>query len=408
VTNLKAIRFNATIPRYAAGLALGKVSAAQLWSGRSCTFVEDVPFPILPGPQWVRIKTRLGGICGSDLSVIRLTTSPYYSAFTSFPYTFGHENVGVIAEMGPGVTGWRPGERVVVEPLLWCKPRGFDELCEFCSRGEINRCQRTNDGALAPGLLIGACRDTGGSWSAYFLAHQSQLFRVPEHLSDENALLVEPFAVGLHPALQYMPADGEKVLILGAGTIGLATLAALRALGSQAHIVVAARYPFQIEAAKRLGASEVVGGNIYAEIARRSGGTVLRPIIGKQVVTGGVDRTFECTGSDSALDDALRLTRPGGTVVLVGVPGIAKNVDWTSIFLKELTVAATYTYHLSEQFQGRTWSTFELALDLMARGKVDLGWMVTHRFKLDEYDAAFKLSGQKGNSGIIKAVFEFD
>ena len=302
---MKAIRFNATIPRYAAGLALGRVSAAQLWSGRSCTIVEDVPIPLLPGPDWVRIKTRLGGICGSDLSVIRLNTSPYYSAFTSFPYTFGHENVGMIAEMGPAVTGWQPGERVVVEPLLWCTPRGFDELCEFCSRGEINRCQRTNDGALAPGLFIGACRDTGGSWSPYFVAHQTQLHRVPEHLSDENALLVEPFAGGLHPALQYLPADDETVLILGAGTIGLSVLAALRALGSQAHILVAARYPFQAEAAKRLGASDVLRGDLYAEIARRTGGAVLKPIIGKQVVTGGVDRTFECVGSDSALDDAL-------------------------------------------------------------------------------------------------------
>lgn len=405
---MKSIRFNATIPRYAAGLALGKVLTAQLWSGRSCTFVEDGPIPLLPGPDWVRIKTRLGGICGSDLGVIRLNTSPYYSAITSFPYTFGHENVGVIAEMGPAVTGWQPGERVVVEPLLWCRPRGFEELCEFCSRGEINRCKRTNDGVLAPGLLIGACRDTGGSWSPYFVAHQSQMYRVPEHLSDENALLVEPFAVGLHPALQHLPADDETVLILGAGTIGLATLAALRALGSQAHILVAARYAFQAEAAKRLGASDVIRGDLYAEIARRTGGAGLKPIIGKQVLTGGVDRTFECVGSDSALDDALRLTRPGGTVVLVGVPGIAKNVDWTSIFLKELRVVAAYTYHRAEQFEGRTWSTFELAIDLMASGKVDLGWMVTHRIKLDEYDRAFKLLGQKGNSGVIKAAFEFD
>ena len=405
---MKAIRFNATIPRYAAGLALGKVSPAQLWSGRSCTFVEDGPIPLLPGPEWVRIKTRLGGICGSDLSVIRLNTSPYYSAFTSFPYTFGHENVGTIAEMGPAVTGWQPGERVVVEPLLWCKPRGFDELCEFCSRGEINRCKRTNDGALAAGLFIGACRDTGGSWSPYFVAHQTQLHRVPEHLSDENALLVEPFASGLRPALQYLPADDETVLILGAGTIGLSVLAALRALGSRAHILVAARYPFQAEAALRLGASEVLRGDLYGEIARRTGGVVLKPIIGKQVITGGLDRIFECVGSDSALDDALRLTRPGGNVVLVGVPGIAKNVDWTSLFAKELSVAATYTYHRAEQYQGRTWSTFELALDFMASGKVDLGWMVTHHFKLDEYDRAFKLLGQKGNSGIIKAVFEFN
>ena len=141
------------------------------------------------------------------------------------------------------------------------------------------------------------------------------------------------------------------MLILGAGTIGLSLLAALRGLGSQAQIVVAARYPFQAEAARRLGASEILSRDLYAEIAQRTGGAVLKPLIGKQVVTGGVDRTFECAGSDLALDDALRLTRPGGTVVLVGVPGIAKNVDWTSIFLKELRVVAAYTYHRAEQFE---------------------------------------------------------
>jgi threonine dehydrogenase-like Zn-dependent dehydrogenase len=405
---MKAIRFNVTVPRYAAGLALGKALKTQLWSGRSCTYVDDVPMPVLPGPQWVRIKTRLGGICGSDLGTIHLHTSPYYSVFTSFPYTFGHENVGVIAETGPGVVGWQPGERVVVEPLLWCEPRGFDELCEYCGRGEINRCKRVNDGDVAPGLFIGACRDTSGSWSPYFVAHQSQLYRVPGELRDESALLVEPFACGLHAALQHPPGDDETVLILGAGTIALATLAALRAVGSRAKIWVSARYPFQAEAARRLGASEVLSGNLYDEIARRTGGAVLKPIVGKQVVTGGVDRVYECVGSDSALDDALRLTRPGGQVVLVGVPSIAKGVDWTSIFAKELEVVAAYTYHHAEQFQGRTLSTFDLAIELMASGKVDLSWMVTHRFTLDEYDKAFKLMGQKRNGGLIKAVFEFD
>lgn len=405
---MKAIQFNATVPRYAAGLALAKISTPLLWSGRTCTSVEDVPVPVLPGPEWVRIKTRLGGICGSDLSAIHLHTSPHYSAFTSFPYTFGHENVGVIAETGPAAVGWQPGERVVVEPLLSCVTRGLAEPCEYCQRGEINRCMRTNEGALAPGLFIGACRDTGGSWSPYFVAHPSQLYRLAPEISDENALMVEPFACGLHAALQYPPADDETVLLLGAGTIGLCTLAALRAIGCQSEILVAARYPFQADAAMRLGASEIISSDLHAEIARRSGGAIFKPIIGKHAITGGVDRTFECVGSDSALDDALRLTKPGGTVVLVGVPGIAKNVDWTSIFLQELRVFAAYTYHHAEHFQGRTLSTFELALEWMRTGKIDLGWMVTHRFKLDEYDKAFRLMEQRGNSGVIKAVFCYD
>lgn len=435
---MKAILFNATIPRYITGLLLGRLSTPLLWSGLSCTSISDGPPPDLPGPDWVRIRTRYGGICGSDLGAIRLKSSPYFSPFVSFPYTFGHENVGTIAEVGPEAGDWQVGQRVVVEPILWCRPRGFadDELCQFCARGEINRCQHHTEGRLAPGLLIGSCRDTGGSWSEQFVAHRSQLYAVPDSISDENALMVEPFACGLHPALQHFPGDDETVLILGAGTIGLCTLAALRALGSQARILVVARYDFQADAARRLGASEVIqarGEALYAEVARLTGARLHRPMIGKQVMVGGVDRTFECVGSDAALDDAIRLTRSGGQVVLVGVPGIARGVDWTAIFAQELTLTAAYAYHHAERWQGRTWTTFELALELMSSGQsfvherapqpikndspratgsyssgqVELGWMVTHRFRLEEYDRAFRLLGQKGTHQIIKAVFEF-
>ena len=406
---MKAIRFNATIPRYAAGLAMGKVRSSLLWSGRSCTYVEDVPEPELIGPEWVRIQTRLGGICGTDISTIHLHTSPYFSPLASFPYTFGHENVGVIAEAGPEADDWHAGQRVVVEPLLWCAPRGFEraEWCAACQRGEINRCTHITSGNLAPGILIGACRDTGGSWSRSFLAHRSQLYALPDEISDENGLMIEPFAVGLHAALLDLPDDDETVLIIGAGTIGLCVLAALRAAGCKATLLLAARYPFQAEAGRRLGASEVLAGDLYTAVADRTGSATLKPIIGRQIALGGVDRTYDCVGNDTTLDDALRLTRNGGRVIVVAVPGLAKGVDWTAVFAQELTVRAAYIYNHAEMWRGETRATFDIAIELMASGAVDLGWMVTHRFPLDQYNEALKLHGQKGSSGVIKAVFEF-
>ncbi len=232
---MNAIQFNLTVPRYVLGKTIGKVYPQVLWNGLSCTdLAEETAVPELRGPDWVRVKTRYGGICGSDLSTIHLNVSPYYSPFSSYPFTFGHENVGYLAELGSDVTGWEVGERVVVEPTLWCRPRGFADLCFYCAKGEINRCERLTEGPMAPGRSTGFCRDTGGSWSEYFLAHESQLYRVPAGLSDENVLMVEPFACGLHAVLQNMPADSDTVAVLGAGTIGLVTLAALRALGSQA------------------------------------------------------------------------------------------------------------------------------------------------------------------------------
>ena len=406
---MKAIRFNATIPRYVAGQAMGRVRSSLLWSGRSCTYVDDVPEPDLIGPDWVRIATRLGGICGTDISTIHLHTSPYFSPLASFPYTFGHENMGIITEAGPEAGDWHAGQRVVAEPLLWCAPRGFERenWCAACERGEVNRCTHITRGNLAPGIIIGACRDTGGSWSPNFIAHRSQLYALPDEISDENGLMVEPFAVGLHAALNDTPGDDETVLIIGAGVIGLCLLAALRAVGCNAKILLAARYPFQAEAGKRLGASEVLTGDLYTDVASRVDTRLLKPIIGRQVALGGVDRTYDCVGTDTTLDDALRLTRNGGKVVLVAVPGLAKGVDWTAVFAQELTVRAAYIYNHAEQWRGETRATFDIAIELMTSGQVDLGWMVTHRFRLDQYDEALKLHGQKGSSGVIKAVFQF-
>ena len=407
---MKAIQFNASVPRYAAGMALGKAFPSLLWSGLSCTYAADVDEPTLPTDEWVMIKTRYGGVCGSDLSAIHLRVSPYYSPFSSYPFTLGHENVGRIAEVGPCVEGWEVGERVVVEPTLWCRPRGFANLCVYCARGEINRCERVTEGNLPPGLFAGSCHTTGGSWGARFVAHSAQLYRVPESVSDENALMIEPFACSLHAVLQNPPHDDETVLIVGAGTIGLCALAAIRAIGSACRAIVLARHPAQVEAARRLGASDVIpgGADHFEEVARLTGGKLLKPIIGKRVMVGGADRTYVCAGSDSAVDDGLRLTRSGGRVVLVSLPGIAKRIDWSAIFAQELTLSAAYAYHHAEQFQGETWSTFGLTLDLMARGNLDLGWMVTHRFRIDDYAQAFRLHSQRGQSGIIKAVFAFE
>jgi len=407
---MKAVQFNGSIPRYLLGKTLGAVYPPVFWSGASCLYLDDIPTPPLPGPDWVRVNTRYGGICGTDIGTIQLHTSPYNSPFSSFPFTFGHENMGTIAEVGPQAAGWQPGDRVVVEPHLWCAPRGFSDLCPYCARGETNLCERITEGRLSPGIMTGFCRDTGGSWSASFLAHTSQLYKVPDSISDENAVLLEPFAVGLHAAANHMPADEMTVIIQGAGTIGLLTLAALRALGSQARILVLARYPCQADAAERLGASEVIltrGVDAYAAVAEHTGAVLRKPILGKRVISGGADMVFECVGSDSSIDDALRMTRSGGTAVLVGVPGIAKGIDWTAIFQQELTLVSSTTYHHAEPYQGKTWKAFDLGLHLMAQG-LDLGWLVTHKYTLAKFNQAMQDHTRRGKHNLIKGVFAFE
>jgi threonine dehydrogenase-like Zn-dependent dehydrogenase len=145
----------------------------------------------------------------------------------------------------------------------------------------------------------------------------------------------------------------------------------------------------------------------YEALAEIFGARVRSPILGKKIVLGGADITFECVGSDSSIDDCLRLTRNGGKVVLVGVPGIARGIDWSAIFAQELVVRAASYYHHAERFKGKKWKTFDLAIDLLARGAVDLSWMVTHRFPLHEYRRAFDLTHRRADGRALKIVFEF-
>ena len=143
---MKAVTFAAPIPRYLATLAAGKVNDRLYVGPHACTRLGDVPSPALPGDRWVRIRTRMGGICGSDLGIVTLTSSPSTSPFSSFPFVPGHENVGTVAELGRAVRGWGVGERVVVNPLLSCEPRGIAPHCGGCAGGFPSRCEHFTDG----------------------------------------------------------------------------------------------------------------------------------------------------------------------------------------------------------------------------------------------------------------------
>ena len=407
---MRAVQLIESIPRYLLTRGIGALHRPAFWGPLSMLRYRWVPEPALPGPQWVKVSTRCAGICGSDLHTILLEDSPALSAFVSMPFTLGHENLGVIAEVGPEVRGFAPGDRVVVEGLLPCATRALDPPCRFCKQGEYSRCERLAEGRLAPGLSIGTCAETGGGWSPRFVAHQSQLFHVPERVSDENAVMVDAFSSALRAVRRSLPGDGDTVVVSGVGVIGLCVVAALRALGSRARVIAIAKYPFQAEMARRLGAEETVclrDGDPLAAVARATGGRIYRPLLGKRVLVGGADLVYECTGSADSIDDCLRLARSGGTVVLLGLAAMARAVDWTPIWLHELTLKGSF-WCSTETVGGRRVRTFQMALDWMAAGTVDLAPLVTHRFRLEEYRRALAITLDKGRHRVIKSVFVFD
>ncbi len=403
---MKALQFEDNIPRYVVSKALGRFFPSIYWSRLGCLRYRGVPQPLLPQPDWVRVRVRYGGICGSDLNTITLRDSPTPSAYTSFPFTLGHENVGTLTELGPSVEGFALGERVVAEPVLGCTVRGFDDLCPACARGNPAICERRTEGSIAAGTLTGFCASTGGSWSPAFVAHQSQLLRVPQGVSDESAVMTEPFAVGLRAVLRNPPPKEGTALVLGAGVVGLCVITALRALGYPNRIVVAAKHAFQAEWACHYGADAVVPPGDDTSLAEALSARLHRPVLGKPLVSGGAEVVYECVGSDPSLDAAIRFTREGGTAVILGLAAIPKGIDWAPIWLKEIKLHGGYAYGF-ETWQGQV-RTFQLAMDLMAQGKVNLAPLITHRFRLEDYRTALTMATRKARHRLVKAVFAFE
>jgi len=411
---MQALVYNPTLFRWllckALGLALPRVFYGPLASLR----LMDCPSPGLPGPDWVRLKTILGGICGTDLTLVTQHIHPasILRNYSRFPAVLGHENVAVIDELGPAVSGWHIGQRVCVEPAVGCQGRPAAAACPQCAAGRPTLCERFESGdALPPRALIGLNPVTGGSWASSFVAHQSQLHGVPAGVPDDVAVLVDPIASATHAVLRRRPEPGESVLVHGSGVIAMGVVAALRALGCDNDVTITVRHAFQADLAAQLGATHVLrfsrGGRSasrYEAVAERTGGRMLRGIFDNHDLLGGFDLTYDCTGSGSGLSDALKWTRSRGCVVLVGTTGITW-LHTTPIWLNELTVLGANGRQI-ESVDGHDCHTYDVVLGWLASGRLDLSRIPVRRFRLADYRAAFREILRPGRGAILKAAFE--
>lgn len=406
---MKALVYRKSIPRYAALKLLGPRFRGIYTSAISPVSLISVPEPNLPSPRWVRIAPTLAGICGSDVATLCAKGSPYLAPLTSMPFVLGHELVGRIVATGDDVTRVAVGDRVVVHPALGCTVRGIEPVCDSCAAGRDALCRNVTRGDIAPGIQTGYCRDTGGGFGQRLVAHESQCYVVPDTLSDECAVLVEPFACAWHGVLRATIHDTDTVLVIGGGAIGLLTVAALRASDCKARVVVVAKYDHQRQHALGLGADELLDargstGARYAGWGAALDCEVLPPELGKPTVIGGADVVFDCVGSSQSIDDGLRFTRSGGTFVLVGMPGIPRRVDWTPMWFQELTVHASYAYGPEVRRNG-TSDTFDIAIEAMGAWGKTLGRLVSPPFPLESYREAFASAINTGRSRSVKTVF---
>lgn len=372
----------------------------------------DRPIPEIPGPGWVRLKTILGGVCGTDLALIMQRNHPatILRQFAGFPAVLGHENVALIDEVGPEVTDWRAGQRVCADPALACEGRGL-ELCSQCAAGRGSICEYAGDDRFPPRVLLGLNRRTGGSWAAFFLAHQSQLHAVPDTVGDHAAVLVDPIASAAHAVLRRRPNPDERVLVNGSGIIALGVIASIRTLGCDNPITAIVRHPFQAELAKQMGATSVLrhprGMNKrdrYESVAKESHGVRLDGSFGNQVLVGGYDLAYECTGDRRGLTAVLKWTRSRGTVVAAGTTGIAR-IDTTPIWFNELTLVGANGRQL-EDLDGVHRHSYDLVLEWLEKERLDLSMLSVIRYPLSDYRSAFRDLMNRSGKKIVKAVFE--
>jgi L-iditol 2-dehydrogenase len=384
-------------------------TAPDLLPGLAHLRLTDVPTPDLPSEQWVVIKSKIAGICGSDLGFLQKKPMPAAEPYFELPIIPGHELFGEIAAIGKKVRGVHVGQRVSIDPTLGCKERGFKTLCQQCRQGNPGICERLAEGCLSPGILIGICRDTGGGWGEYFVAARHRLFPLPDTIDDDEASLLEPFSVCLRAVLNNPPQRKELVVVIGAGTIGLMNVAALKAVEPSCRIICVAKYPFQAKLARTLGADHIIDSqkeDVMERVGELAQTKVHKLSSGGALLAGGVRLVYDTVTNGTTINQALRMACGKGVVVILGLAALPEGVDWTPIWLKEVKVIGSLTYG-AEVFRGKRTDTFARAIDFITRRRANLSVIRPRKYPLEQYRDALLEAASKKTSGVAKVSFAF-
>ena len=372
----------------------------------------NVPTPLRD--DWAVAKTRLTGICGSDAKMVFMDFGDDFgdgalNGYFSFPTVFGHEVVADVVEVGPAVTSLQVGQRVVLNPWLSCGPRGIDPPCPSCQAGDFSLCWHFTEGPIAPGIHTGTSKDAPGGFADYLPAHESMLIPVPEGVSDEVAVIGDPFAVSLHSVTRHPPPPGGKALVYGGGALGSCATAILKALYPEVEVMVVARFPAQAALARRLGAAVIDPfpvEQLLEEAAAWSGG-VLQRFEGTGLPMahpGGIDVVYDTIGKRETFEVGARVLRARGTIVKAGVHGPTFWED-TPLYFKEVSLVGSNAFGF-EEIDGVRQHGIAHYLDLVRDGRIDLTGMLTHTFALKDWRDAFTALATQADSGAIKVAFD--
>ncbi len=388
--------------RLAVAGGLSRLDPLWALSGPGPLRLRHLPDPAPPGPEWLTLEPRFTGVCGSDVTEATLQAdwdNPL-SGLVSFPHVMGHEVVARVVD--PAGSGFEVDETVVVNPWLGCAARGLPP-CPECAAGLPPLCAHQGEpvpGVSGTGIHTGNIRGLPGGMGSRMVAHPAQLHRLPDGLEPRAGVLADPLAVGAHAAERALAAGGRAadgvVVVIGAGTVGLAVTASLARLGAR-RVLVGTAWRYQRPLVAALGAEPIPHRPEAAlrHVAEATGGRLTHPWRGiPWLVVGGAAAVVDAVGSASTAELSLALVRRGGTVVRVGV-GRARRSQATLTYFKEVAVVGSNGYRRPD---------LDTALAMLAGGGIAWREWLTHTLPLADWRRGFRIATRPQRHGAIKVT----
>jgi L-iditol 2-dehydrogenase len=342
---------------------------AMMLTGIRKIEMKDVPDPLIKNPKDVKIKMSVLGICGSDIHYY--TQGQIGSQKVTYPFTVGHEGAGIVVETGAAVTRVRKGDLIAIDPAMPCYE------CDQCLAGRHHTCRKLR--------FLGCPGQADGALSEYIVMPEESCLPLSGNLTPDHGSISEPLAIGVYAVKKSGSVKGLNIGILGFGPIGMSVMLAAKTQ-SAGNIYVTDKIDERLAIAIKEDAPFT--GNPLKE-------NIVQQI--KQKEPLGLDIVFECCGQQEALDQAVDIMKPGGKIMVVGIPEFS---TWS------LNVENTRRRELLLQFIRRQVDCVELSLEMMKSGEIDIKNMVTHRFPFSRTREAFDLVADY-RDGVMKAMIDF-
>jgi len=330
----------------------------------------EIPMPTITKDTDVLIKMKVVGVCGSDVHYY--TLGKIGSQVVKYPFPVGHEGAGEVVAVGPAVTTVKPGDRIAIEPAMPCG------ICDQCKAGRPHTCRKLR--------FLGCPGQADGCLSEYIVMPEKSCFTITDHLSYTEAAISEPLAIGLYAVNQTIPLKNASIGILGFGPIGMGVLLSAQAKGAS-KIFITDLVEERLQIARECGA-------IYTGNPNRS--DVVAEVKTKEPLL--LDVVFECCGKQETIDQAVELLKPGGKLMVIGIP----EFDRWSFPVDQMRHKEICVQNVRRQNH-----TVEETLELMEEKKIDVGKMATHRFTFPKTKEAFDLVTDY-RDGVMKAMIDFD